>query len=57
MKLHWEIVTRFCGDHYSRMKVNLERLMMEHNRGWQFLCLIAHDTFGSFMKAQFVVQR
>ena len=31
-----------------------ERLMMEHNRGWRFCCLIAHDTFGSFMTAQCV---
>jgi hypothetical protein len=33
---------------------NLEHLMMEHTRGWPICCLIAHDTFGSFMKAQFV---
>src|SRR6266446_6274012 len=31
-------------------KENLEHLMMEHTRGWPICCLIAHDTFGSFMK-------
>jgi len=29
--------------------------MMEHTRGLPICCLIAHDTFGSFMTAQFVV--
>ena len=28
--------------------------MMEHNRGLRFCCLIAHDTFGSFMTAESV---
>ena len=37
-------------------KENLEHLMMEHTRGWLICCLIAHDTFGSFMKAQMVQQ-
>jgi hypothetical protein len=43
---HWE-------ENYHA-KENLEQLMMEHNRGWSICCLIAHDTFGSFMKAQLV---
>jgi hypothetical protein len=29
--------------------------MLEHNRGWPFCCLIAHDTFGSFMRQKFFV--
>jgi hypothetical protein len=31
-------------------KENLEHLMMEHNRGCPICYLIAHDTFGSFVR-------
>jgi hypothetical protein len=34
-------------------KENLGHLMKEHTRGWQFCCLNAHDTFGSFIKMLF----
>jgi hypothetical protein len=30
-------------------KENLEHLMKEHTRGCPICCLIAHDTFGSFV--------
>jgi hypothetical protein len=40
----------FGGDYFPT-KVNLELLMMEHNRGLPIWYLNAHDTFGSFIAA------
>jgi hypothetical protein len=51
-----EVIGPNWEDSYQKWE-NLEHLMMEHTRGWQFCCLIAHDTFGSFMKRQIVYRR
>jgi hypothetical protein len=44
------VVTAPQREESYHAKENLEHLMMEHTRGCLICCLIAHDTFGSFMK-------
>jgi hypothetical protein len=51
--LRLEVIATNREDSYQQRE-NLEHLMKEHTRGWPFCCLIAHDTFGSFMKRQIV---
>jgi len=40
------------GGIVTGQRKNLQRLMMEHNRGWAFCCLITRDTFGSLITAE-----